>query len=361
MSQEILLPDHAMEYRFVGKSGLQVSRLSFGTMSFGGAADYAAVGNSSSDEARRLVDICLDAGINVFDTADEYSKGLSEEMLGKAIGPERREKVVIATKAFYRMGQEMHDVGASRKHLIRACEASLKRLDTDYIDLYQLHNFDSFTPLEETLSALDHLIQQGKVRYIGCSNYSAWHLMKALGIADKMGYQPFISQQMYYSLLARELEHESIPLALDQNVGIFVWSPLSFGLLSGKYRRHQPKPQESRLAIWDPPGTVDWEKLYTVVDLLEKIAKTRNKSIPQVALNWILRRPGVTSVIIGARNEAQLKDNLGAVGWVLTEEEVRALEKASEVAEIYPYWHQQRWGEGRNPTTQRDYVSLKHM
>lgn len=346
-----------MEYRFVGKSGLEVSRLSFGTMAFGGGKDYIAVGNNSLQEAERLIDICLDAGINVFDTADEYSKGLSEEMLGKALGPKKREKAIIATKAFFRMGPNQHNVGASRKHLIEACDASLTRLGTDYIDLYQLHNFDSLTPLEETLSALDLLIKQGKVRYIGCSNYSAWHLMKALSISDKRGYQPYISQQMYYSLLSRELENESIPLALDQNVGLFVWSPLSFGLLSGKYRKNQPLLEETRLSNWSAPGTVDMNRLYAIVDELEVLANANNKTIAQVAINWLLRRPGVTSVILGARNEAQLKENLGAVGWSLTEEEVKRLEKVSDLPVPYPYWHQQLWGEKRNPSVQRAYCS----
>lgn len=344
-----------MDYRYLGKSGLEVSVLSFGTMTFGGGEQYKETGNATLEEARRLVDICLEAGVNLFDTADEYSKGLSEEVLGQALGPSRRSKALLATKAFFRMGPEPHQVGSSRKHLIEACNDSLKRLNTDYIDLYQLHNFDSFTPLEETLSALDLLIQQGKVRYIGCSNFAGWQLMKALGLAKEMRYQPFISQQVYYSLLARELENELIPVSLDQNVGILVWSPLSFGLLSGKYRKDKPKPTGTRLSSWGPPGTVDWDKLYSLADLLTEIAKEKGKTVPQVALNWLLRRPGVTSLIVGARNEEQLKDNLGAVGWRLTEDEVRQLEKLGQVPEIYPYWHQHQWGEGRNPYVQRRY------
>ena len=267
-----------MEYRFLGKSGLQVSRLSFGTMNFGGGESFKHVGNASLEEARSMIEICFEAGVNVFDTADEYSKGLSEELLGKALG-KKRHKAVIATKAFFRMGPEIHDVGSSHAHLIQACDESLRRLGTDYIDLYQLHNFDSFTPLDETLSALDRLIQQGKVRYIGCSNFAAWHLMKALGISERKGYQPFISQQVYYLLVAREIENELIPLALDQNVGILVWSPLAFGLLSGKYRRNQPKPADARVAFWGTPGTVDWEKLHAIVDVLEEIAINRGKTI----------------------------------------------------------------------------------
>ena len=344
-----------MEYQFLGKSGLQVSRISFGTMTFGGSDFFKHVGNSMVKDARRLIDICLDTGVNVFDTADVYSTGLSEEILGKAIGPKRRDQVVIATKAFGRMGPGLHEGGCSRLHIIKACDDSLRRLNTDYIDLYQMHGFDFYTPLEETLEALDTLIKQGKIRYIGCSNYSGWHLMKALGISDRLNYQPFISQQVYYSLLARELEYELIPLSLDQNVGILVWSPLSFGLLSGKYRADQPMPKDSRLAHVETPGNIDWKRLYRLVDRLEEIAKVRKKTIPQVALNWILRRPGITSIIIGARNEKQLKDNLGAVGWSLTEEEVRILEHESDQPEIYPYWHQHKWGLDRNPKVQHHY------
>jgi aryl-alcohol dehydrogenase-like predicted oxidoreductase len=344
-----------MEYRFLGRSGLQVSALSFGTMTFGGGEYFKHMGNAQVDEARRLVDICLEAGINLFDTADVYSRGRSEEVLGAAIGQDRRDKVLIATKAFGRMGSGQHDVGNSRQHLINACEDSLRRLGTDYIDLYQVHGFDSLTPVEETLSALDQLVRQGKVRYFGCSNFSGWHLMKTLALAERRGFEPFVSQQVYYSLLARELEYELIPLGLDQQVGILVWSPLSFGLLSGKYRRHNPKPDDTRLAQLDPPGTVDWECLYRIVDVLDEIAGVRGKSIPQVALNWLLRRPGVTSLILGARNETQLRDNLGATGWSLTEEEVRRLEAASDVPEIYPYWHQHKWGLERNPPVARSY------
>lgn len=338
-----------MEYRFLGRSGLQVSRLCFGTMTFGGKGDFQHMGKASVDEARRQVDICLDAGINIFDTADMYSQGQSEEILGKAIGPERRNQAIIATKVFFRMGSGIHDTGLSRKHIIESCENSLRRLNTDYIDLYQVHQFDCYTPLEETLSALNNLVEQGKVRYIGCSNYSGWHLMKALGISERKLQERFISQQVYYSLIARELELELLPLSLDQGVGIMVWSPLSFGLLSGKYRRNQPIPDNSRLSNVEAPGTINWQLLYNVVDVLEEVAKARGKTIPQVALNWLLQRPGVSSVIIGARTEQQLKDNLGAVGWSLTPEEVERLEKISAVPENYPYWHQHLWGAERNP------------
>lgn len=338
-----------MEYRFLGKAGLQVSRLCFGTMTFGGGEWFKHAGSTQVEEATRLVDICLEAGVNIFDTADGYSKGLSEEILGQAIGSKRRNQTIIATKAFYRMGDGLHDVGLSRRHIIQACEDSLRRLGTDYIDLYQLHEYDSQTPLEESLSALDNLIQQGKVRYGGCSNFSGWQLMKAMGISQQKNYQPLISQQVYYSLLARELENELIPVALDQNVGILIWSPLSFGLLSGKFRRNQPKPEQSRLTNVQTPGTIDWERLYNIVDVLDEIAKQRGKSIPQVALNWLLRRPGISSIIIGARNEAQLRDNLGTVDWSLSKEEVQKLEQASETPELYPHWHQHDWSEGRNP------------
>lgn len=344
-----------MEYRFLGKSGLQVSRLCFGVMTFGGQGGFEHIGNASEQEARRQIDICFEAGINIFDTSDMYSQGKSEEILARAIGPDRRDQAIIATKFFFRSGEGIHDIGASRRHIIQACEASLRRLKTDYIDLYQIHQFDALTPLEETLSTLNRLIEQGKVRYIGCSNFAGWHLMKALGISQARGFEPLISQQVYYSLIARELELELLPLSLDQNVGIMVWSPLSFGLLSGKYRRNQPKPDNSRLAHMDAPGTIDWEKLYGIVDILDEIAKTKNKTIPQVALNWLCRRPGISTVIIGARNEQQLRDNIGAVGWSLTEDEVKRLDKASEVPEIYPYWHQHHWGAERNPQTQRTY------
>lgn len=344
-----------MEYRFLGKSGLQVSVLSFGTMTFGGGEFFKFVGSMQVAEARKMIDICIEAGINLFDTANMYSQGLSEKVLGEAIGKNRRSDVIIATKAFFRMGPGIHNVGASRLHLIQACEDSLKRLGTDYIDLYQIHESDAYVPFEETMSALDRLIQDGKVRYIGCSNYSGWHLMKSLAIAEKYRYQPFISHQVNYSLLARELENELIPLGLDQNVGTLVWSPLAFGLLSGKYRRGQPKPAETRLNHMDAPGTIDWELLYKIVDELDSIAKERKKTVAQVALNWLLRRPTIASVIFGARNETQLRDNLGAAGWALTREEVERLEKVSALPEAYPYWHQHMYGAERNPYTARAY------
>lgn len=339
-----------MEYRFLGKSGLQVSVLSFGTMTFGGADFFKSMGSTQAEEAREMVTVCMEAGINLFDTADIYSQGLAEKVLGEAIGKDRRDKVLIATKAFGRMGPGVHDTGLSRLHLIKACEDSLKRLNTDYIDLYQVHLHDALTPMEETLNTLDQLIRAGKVRYIGCSNFSSWQAMKALGISEKYGYQPFISQQMYYSLLVRDLEHDLIPFALDQRVGTLVWSPLSFGLLAGKYRKGAPSPSNTRLATLDALGPVDWERLYRIVNALEEIAAAHEKTIPQVALNWLLRRPSVSSIILGARTMEQLKDNLGAVGWSLTSEEVRRLDIAGEVPAPYPAWQQRQFGSERNPT-----------
>ncbi len=338
-----------MEYRFLGKSGLQVSALSFGTMTFGGHDFFKYMGETQVDEARKLIDICLEAGVNLFDTADIYSQGLAEKILGQAIGKDRRDKVLIATKAFGRMGPGIHETGLSRLHLIKACEESLRRLGTDYIDLYQVHLFDALTPLEETLSALDQLIHDGKVRYIGSSNFSAWQSMKAQAIADHYLYQPFISQQMYYSLLVRDLENEAIPFGIDQNVGTLVWSPLSFGLLSGKYRRGQPQPSDTRLANIEALGPIDWEKLYRIVGVLEDIASARSKTIPQVALNWLLHKPSISSLIIGARNQEQLLDNLGAIGWNLTEGEIRRLDEVSAKSEPYPIWQQHKFGAERNP------------
>lgn len=338
-----------MEYRYLGRSGLLVSTLSFGTMTFGGGGDFAATGNVQLDEAKRQVDICLDAGVNLFDTADIYSDGQSEEILGAAIGKHRRQNVLLSTKAFFRTGPGPNDKGSSRLRLIQCCEASLRRLNTDYIDIYHLHSFDAFTPLEETLQTLDQLIRDGKIRYIACSNFSAWHLMKALGIAEQKGYQRFVAHQSYYTLLSRELENELIPLGIDQGVSALIWSPLSYGLLSGKYNRKSPKPDNTRLISWELPGTVDWEHLYNIVDKLEEIATTHHVSISEVALNWLLQRPTIASVIVGARNETQLKQNLHTATWKLSSEEVKALELVSRTPEIYPYWHQHRYAGDRNP------------
>ncbi len=339
-----------MEYRFLGRSGLRVSAFSFGALTFGGAGHFKYLGEVQVDEARRLIDICIDAGVNLFDTANMYSEGQSEEILGKAIG-KRRQQVLISTKAFFRVGDGPNDLGSSRSHLIKACEDSLRRLNTDYIDLYHLHNFDSYTPLEETLQTLDQLIRQGKIRYIACSNFSGWQLMKALAIADQKGYQRFVGHQSYYSLIARELENELIPLGLDQGVGGLVWSPLSFGLLSGKFTRHSQQPKNSRLASDDTyaPGTINWEHLYNIVDVLTEIASERNVLIPQVALNWLLQRSGITTVILGARDEAQLQQNLQAIDWKLTPVEMQRLDAVSSTPEIYPYWHQRKYAADRNP------------
>jgi aryl-alcohol dehydrogenase-like predicted oxidoreductase len=338
-----------METRFLGKSGLKISVLSFGTMTFGGSDFFQEIGATQVDEAQHLIDICLDAGVNIFDTADVYSNGLSEEILGKALG-KRRSDVIIATKAYGRMGKGANDTGLSRYHLIRACEDSLRRLNTDYIDLYQVHGFDALTPLEETLRALDSLVSSGKVRYIGCSNYSAWHLMKALSVSERLNLERYVSQQVYYSLVARELEFELIPLGLDQGVGILVWSPLAFGFLSGKYRRGQSQPEGTRRAKIGDIGTVsDLEKGYDIVEVLHEVANNRGVSVAQVALNWLLRQSGITSVIIGARNEQQLRDNLGAAQWELTLEEVNRLNQVSAIAPIYPYWHQRKFGAERIP------------
>jgi aryl-alcohol dehydrogenase-like predicted oxidoreductase len=335
-----------MEMRRLGSSGLQVSALGFGTMTFGGV-DSRAVGTTQVDEARRLLDRCLEAGINLFDSADGYSQGASEEILGQALQG-RRDDVILATKVHSRMGPGPNDIGQSRHHIIRGCEASLKRLGTDYIDLYQVHGFDALTPLEETLRALDDLVRAGKVRYIGCSNYSAWHLMKALSISERQGLERYVSQQVYYSLVARELEYELVPLALDQGIGGLIWSPLSGGFLTGKFRRGQAGPQDTRRVQRGDPGTIDEEKGFDIVDVLEEIAQAHNASIAQAALNWLLCKPGVTSVLIGARREEQLVDNLKTASWQMSAEEVQRLDEVSASPPIYPYWHQ-RWNNARIP------------
>jgi len=337
-----------MEYRLLGASGLEVSVLSFGTMTLGGEGRFAAMGNVQAEEARRQVEICIEGGVNLFDTADIYSFGKSEEVLGQALGA-RRKDIVLATKVFVRLEAGTNKAGLTRRHIMEACEASLRRLGTDYIDLYQAHNFDSLTPLDETLRAFDDLIRAGKIRYAGCSNYSGWQLMKALSTSDRLGIQRYISQQINYSLLARDAEHELVPAGLDQRTGIMAWSPLQFGLLSGKFRRGQAKPSESRLNSLDAPGTVDEERLYRIVDALAGIAAQRGVSISQAALNWVTRKPGVDTVIIGARNEQQLRDNLAAANWTLTDTEVERLDEVSALPLPYPYWHQQKFAGDRNP------------
>ncbi len=337
-----------MEYRLLGASGLEVSILSFGTMTLGGEGRFAAMGNVQVEEARRLVEACIDAGVNLFDTADIYSFGKSEEVLGQALGAHRKE-IVLATKVFNRLEPGTNKAGLSRRHIVEACEASLRRLGTDYIDLYQAHTFDSLTPLDETLRAFDDLIRAGKIRYAGCSNYSGWQLMKAHSISDRLGIHRYISQQINYSLLSREAEHELVPAGLDQRTGIMAWSPLQFGLLSGKFRRGQSKPSESRLNTLDAPGTIDEERLFRIVDTLTGIATERGISIAQVALNWVMRKPGVDTVIIGARNEQQLGDNLAAANWTLTDAEVERLDDVSALPLPYPNWHQQKFAGERNP------------
>jgi len=338
-----------MEYRQFGKSGLKVPALSFGTGTFGGTSEFfKRWGDTDVKEATRMVDLCLDAGVNFFDTADIYSFGASEEILGQALKG-RRDKTLISTKATFSMGDGPNDKGSSRYHLVRACEASLKRLGTDYIDIYFMHGFDALTPVEETLRALDDLVSSGKIRYIGASNFSGWHLMKSLATSEKNGLARYVAYQGYYSLVGRHYEWELMPLGLDQGVGLMVWSPLGWGRLTGKIRRgHQAS--DGRIAQGGAVGgpIVNEEYLYNVVDALDLVAKETGKSIPQVALNWLLLRPTVCNIVIGARNEEQLRQNLGAVGWNLTAEQVALLDKASQETPIYPYWHQRMFDE-RNP------------
>ncbi|RYE67729.1 MAG: aldo/keto reductase [Rhizobiaceae bacterium] len=328
-----------MDYRYLGRSGLKVSVLSFGAGTFGGSGPlFGAWGNTDVEEARRLIDICLDAGVNLFDTADVYSNGASEHVLGAAIKG-RRDKVLISTKVSLPMGDGPNDAGSSRFRLIRSIEDALKRLGTDYIDILQLHAFDAATPVEEVLSTLDTLVRAGKVRYIGVSNFSGWQIMKALAAADRYGWPRYIANQVYYSLVGRDYEWDLMPLGADQGLGALVWSPLGWGRLTGKVRRGDPIPDGSRLhdtASFGPP--VDDELLFRVVDALEAVAADVGKTVPQVALNWLVERPTVSSVIIGARNEAQLRQNLGAVGWTLSAEHVAKLNDASEVTAPYPHF-----------------------
>jgi aryl-alcohol dehydrogenase-like predicted oxidoreductase len=342
-----------MEYRYLGASGFRVPVLSFGTGTFGGqGALFSAWGSTDVAEARRLVDVCLDAGLNMFDSADVYSKGAAEEILGEAIKGRPRDALIISTKATFRFGDGENQVGSSRHHLINAVDAALKRLGTDYIDLFQLHGFDARPPVEEVLSTLDTLVKAGKIRYLGVSNFSGWHLMKSLAAADRHGWSRYVAHQAYYSLVGRDYEWELMPLAADQGVGAVVWSPLGWGRLTGKIRRGQPLPENSRLQSQtanDAGPQVDLEYLYDVVDALDEVAQETGRSIPQVALNWLLQRPTVSTVVIGARNEEQLKQNLGAVGWNLTPDQVAKLDAASHRPKPYPYWHQAGFAY-RNPT-----------
>jgi len=329
-----------MEHRQLGASGLRVSVLTLGTMTFGGRGKFADVGTTDLEQATRQLDLCLDRGLTTVDTADVYSGGVSEEIVGAAIKG-RRDRIVLATKARMPMGDGPNDAGLSRRHLIAACEASLRRLGTDHIDLYQVHEWDGQTPLEETLHALDALVQSGKVRYVGCSNYAGWQMTKALGISARQGYQRFVSQQVYYSLQAREAEYEIVPSAIDQGVGILVWSPLAGGLLSGKYRRGQDGPAGARhLTDWNEPPVRDPEQLYDVIEVLVEIGEVRGVSAAQVALAWLLGRPGVTSLVVGARTDEQLADNLGAADMRLSGDERARLDALSAPPLLYPFWHQ---------------------
>lgn len=341
-----------MEYRTLGRSGLKVPELCYGTGTFGAGNEFfKAWGNTQEEEASKLIDLCMESGCNFFDTADIYSEGKSEEVLGRAIKHLKREDVLISTKATFQAGAGPNDVGSSRYHLLEALEGSLKRLGTDYVDVYHLHAFDATTPVEETLNTLDKMVREGKVRYIACSNFSGWHLMKSLSVSERYGWARYVGHQVYYSLVGRDYEWELMPLALDQGVGALVWSPLGWGRLTGKIRRGQPLPENSRLqnqSVHDAGPTPDWEYVYKVVDALEEVAKQVGKTVPQVALAWVLSRPTISTVIIGARNEEQLKANLGSVGWKLTPEQIGKLDEASRTKLAYPYWHQVQF-ESRNP------------
>jgi aryl-alcohol dehydrogenase-like predicted oxidoreductase len=341
-----------MEYRQLGDSGFKVPVLTLGTGTFGGNNEFfKAWGGSGVEEATRLVDIALEAGLTAFDSADVYSSGLAEEILGKAIAG-RRDKVIISTKGGFRFGDGPNDLGTSRYHLTRAVEGSLRRLGTDYIDLYQLHTFDAVTPIEETLGVLDGLVRAGKIRYIGASNFSGWHLQKSLAVSEKYGLARYVAHQAYYSLVGRDYEWELMPQALDQKIGAVVWSPLGWARLTGKIRRGQPRPEvtrlQSKMNIEAGPQISD-EYLYNVVEAIDSIAAETGKTVPQIALNWLLQRPTVSTLIIGARNEEQLRQNLGSIGWTLSPEQIRKLDAASAVTPIYPYWHQRGTFTERNP------------
>jgi aryl-alcohol dehydrogenase-like predicted oxidoreductase len=344
-----------MEYRQLGESGLKVSALSFGTATFGGVGEqFKAWGSTEVDEAHRMIDICLDAGINLFDTADIYSAGRSEEVLGKAIEG-KRSQLLISTKTTFRSSMGVNDVGSSRHHLRQSIEGSLRRLGTDYVDIYHLHGFDAQTPIEEVLDTLNIFVQEGKVRYIACSNFSGWQLMKSLAVSERYGWARYVAHQVYYSLIGRDYEWELMPLGLDQKVGALIWSPLGWGRLTGKHRRGQPKPKVSRLPLTTENGPpVPEDYLYTVVDALDEMAKETGKSISQIALNWLLQRPTVSSVIVGARNEEQLRQNLTATDWILLPEQVEKLDQISQRTLPYPYWHQLLFAE-RNPSPTPQY------
>ena len=335
-----------MEYRQLGNSGLRVPVLSFGTATFGGGSDFfKAWGSTEVKEATRLVNLCLDAGVNLFDTANVYSNGMAEEILGKAISG-LRDKVLISTKTTFPMSEQINDYGSSRLNLIKSCEDSLRRLGTEHIDIYHMHGFDANTPVEETLKALDNLVESGKVRYIACSNFSGWHLMKSLSVSERYGWSKYIAHQAYYSLVNRDFEWELMPLAIDQKIGTIVWSPLASGMLSGKYRRNQPIPENARVAQGGSPvpgDSIDNKRLYSIIEKLDAISNETGKTVAQVSLNWLLQRPTVSNIIVGARNEEQLKQNLDAVGWDLTADQVKSLDEVSEIFPVYPYWHQRQF------------------
>jgi aryl-alcohol dehydrogenase-like predicted oxidoreductase len=341
-----------MNYRTLGRSGLKVPELCFGTGTFGGSNEFfKAWGSTQDKEAAGLIDICMEAGCNFFDTADGYSDGNSEIVLGKAIAHLKREDVLISTKCGFAQGPQPNNVGMSRYHILESVEKSLKRLNTDYIDVYHMHTFDALTPYDETLSTLDTLVKSGKTRYIACSNLSGWHLMKSLSTSERYGWAKYVGHQVYYSLVGRDYEWELMPLGHAEGVGALVWSPLGWGRLTGKIRRGQPLPSDSRLnskMVHDAGPTPDWEYVYKVVDAIDEIAKETGKTVPQIALNWLLQRPTVSTLVIGARDEKQLRANLGSVGWNLTAEQVEKLDDASQVNPVYPYWHQVQ-NAGRNP------------
>jgi aryl-alcohol dehydrogenase-like predicted oxidoreductase len=337
-----------MDYRTLGRSGLKVSTMTMGTMTFGGEGPFAKVGNAGVEEARRMIDLCIDAGVNLIDTANVYSGGRSEEIIGEALGGKRKGGVLIASKARLRVGSGPNDEGLSRHHLIRECEKSLKRLRTDVIDIYLMHQWDGVTPLEETLAALDTLVEQGKVRYVGCSNFSGWHISNALAIAERERRPRFVTQQIHYTLEAREAEYELLPISVDQGLGVMVWSPLAGGLLSGKHRRNQAAPEGSRqFAGWTEPPIRDEDRLWRIVDTLVEIGTARGVSAAQVALAWLLGRPAVTTLVIGGRTEAQFRDNLAAADLLLSAEERDRLDAVSRPPLLYPYWHQEFTAKGR--------------
>jgi len=341
-----------MNFRQLGRSGLKVPELCLGTGTFSAGNDFfKAWGNTQVEEARRLIDICMEAGCNFFDTADVYSDGKSEVVLGKAIDHLKREDVLISTKATFRTGPGPNDVGSSRYHLTQALHASLQRLNTDYIDVYHMHAFDALTPVDEVLSTLDNFVREGKVRYIACSNFSGWHLMKSLSVSERYGWSRYAGHQVYYSLIGRDYEWELMPLAADQGVGALVWSPLGWGRLTGKIRRGQPLPEVSRLhnkVVNDAGPTPDWEYVYKVIDAIDVVAKETGKTVPQIALNWLLQRPTISTLIFGARDEKQLRANLDSVGWQLTPDQIARLDAAGKVPLAYPYWHQTQFAD-RNP------------